>query len=127
MCDLKQGIPEVLLCAAGKAEGGESGADKGRGPRIYVGGIPTAVSETMVRNHFSQWGQVTTKCPLMHMEGVCVDLIFMSPGCIWSRQLCLGGTPTDYTLNLIQQYTKPKELCLAYCRWWTATFPRIER
>ena len=24
-----------------------------------MGGIPTAVSETMVRNHFSQWGQVT--------------------------------------------------------------------
>ena len=60
MCDLKQDIPELLLCGAGKAEGGESGADKGRGPRIYVGGIPTAVSETMVRNHFSQWGQVTT-------------------------------------------------------------------
>ncbi|BDA47370.1 probable DAZ-associated protein 1 at N-terminal half [Coccomyxa sp. Obi] len=38
--------------------GESSGADKGRGPRIYVGGIPTAVSETMVRNHFSQWGQV---------------------------------------------------------------------
>ncbi len=43
---------------SGKADSGESGADKGRGPRIYVGGIPTAVSETMVRNHFSQWGQV---------------------------------------------------------------------
>lgn len=42
--------------------GESSGADKGRGPRIYVGGIPTAVSETMVRNHFSQWGQVG--CPL---------------------------------------------------------------
>ena len=61
MCDAMQGISEVLLCPAGKAEGGESGADKGRGPRIYVGGIPTAVSETMVRNHFSQWGQVTRK------------------------------------------------------------------
>lgn len=34
-------------------------AGRGSGPRIYVGGIPTAVSETMVRNHFTQWGQVT--------------------------------------------------------------------
>jgi len=33
-------------------------AAKGKGPRIYVGGIPTAVSETMVRGHFNQWGQV---------------------------------------------------------------------
>jgi hypothetical protein len=33
-------------------------ANRGSGPRIYVGGIPTAVSETMVRNHFTQWGQV---------------------------------------------------------------------
>lgn len=41
--------------------GGEQdpAAAKGKGPRIYVGGIPTAVSETMVRGHFNQWGQVT--------------------------------------------------------------------
>jgi hypothetical protein len=38
-------------------------AGRGSGPRIYVGGIPTAVSETMVRNHFTQWGQVMP-CPL---------------------------------------------------------------
>ncbi|KAK9836094.1 hypothetical protein WJX81_000636 [Elliptochloris bilobata] len=40
--------------------GGEQdpAAAKGKGPRIYVGGIPTAVSETMVRGHFNQWGQV---------------------------------------------------------------------
>lgn len=31
---------------------------QGTGPRIYVGGIPTAVSETMVRNYFSRWGKV---------------------------------------------------------------------
>ncbi len=35
----------------------------GSGPRIYVGGIPTAVSETMVRNHFTQWGQVRALLP----------------------------------------------------------------
>ncbi|CAK0732520.1 hypothetical protein CVIRNUC_000142 [Coccomyxa viridis] len=34
-------------------------SSRGSGPRIYVGGIPTAVSETMIRQHFSQWGQVT--------------------------------------------------------------------
>ena len=33
-------------------------SSRGSGPRIYVGGIPTAVSETMIRQHFSQWGQV---------------------------------------------------------------------
>lgn len=39
---------------------GEAGgaSNRGSGPRIYVGGIPTAISETMVRNHFMQWGQV---------------------------------------------------------------------
>ncbi len=62
---------------AGQPEGvsnvGESsGADKGRGPRIYVGGIPTAVSETMVRNHFSQWGQVG--CPLTCLRTVCLQI-----------------------------------------------------
>ena len=34
------------------------GLPRGSGPRVYVGGVPTAVSETMVRAHFSQWGQV---------------------------------------------------------------------
>ena len=52
------GLACVAFVAEQPAEGGESGAEKGRGPRIYVGGIPTAVSETMVRNHFSQWGTV---------------------------------------------------------------------
>jgi len=56
-------IQSLIWLSAGQPEGfggvsESSGADKGRGPRIYVGGIPTAVSETMVRNHFSQWGQV---------------------------------------------------------------------
>lgn len=31
---------------------------KGLGPRIYVGGIPSALSQTMIRNHFSQYGKV---------------------------------------------------------------------
>ena len=40
-------------------------SSRGSGPRIYVGGIPTAVSETMIRQHFSQWGQVSGSHPLM--------------------------------------------------------------
>ncbi|KAL3139742.1 hypothetical protein ABBQ38_004047 [Trebouxia sp. C0009 RCD-2024] len=31
---------------------------KGLGPRIYVGGIPSALSQTMIRNHFGQYGKV---------------------------------------------------------------------
>ena len=53
--------------------GGEQdpAAAKGKGPRIYVGGIPTAVSETMVRGHFNQWGQVgrTATCILAVLRG----------------------------------------------------------
>ena len=44
-------------------------AAKGKGPRIYVGGIPTAVSETMVRGHFNQWGQVLSRAPLQPVGG----------------------------------------------------------
>ena len=107
MCDLKQDIPEVLLCAAGKAEGGESGADKGRGPRIYVGGIPTAVSETMVRNHFSQWGQVTTKVSSNAKGRGLFEPHLHEP----RLQLVMPALPSryepiDYTLILIQQYTR---------------------
>ena len=36
-----------------------SGLPQGAGPRIYVGGIPNAVSETMVRKYFSNWGKVS--------------------------------------------------------------------
>lgn len=32
---------------------------KGLGPRIYVGGIPSALSQTMIRNHFIQYGKVS--------------------------------------------------------------------
>ncbi|KAL0031678.1 hypothetical protein WJX79_000452 [Trebouxia sp. C0005] len=31
---------------------------KGLGPRIYVGGIPNALSQTMIKNHFSHYGKV---------------------------------------------------------------------
>ncbi|KAL3141690.1 hypothetical protein ABBQ32_004377 [Trebouxia sp. C0010 RCD-2024] len=35
-----------------------SSLPQGAGPRIYVGGIPNAVSETMVRKYFANWGKV---------------------------------------------------------------------
>lgn len=35
-----------------------SSLQQGAGPRIYVGGIPNAVSETMVRKYFANWGKV---------------------------------------------------------------------
>lgn len=38
--------------------GSRSAVPQGAGPRIYVGGIPNAVSETMVRKYFSNWGKV---------------------------------------------------------------------
>ena len=41
------------------AGSGRPGVLQGAGPRIYVGGIPNAVSETMVRNYFSNWGKVS--------------------------------------------------------------------
>ena len=31
----------------------------GRGPRIYVGGVPNCVTEEGVREHFSKWGSVS--------------------------------------------------------------------
>ena len=48
-----------------------SSIPKGAGPRIYVGGIPNAVSETMVRNYFSNWGKV----------GCCVAVMAIMESC----------------------------------------------
>lgn len=48
--------PDVGTSDAGS---GRPGVLQGAGPRIYVGGIPNAVSETMVRNYFSNWGKVS--------------------------------------------------------------------
>ena len=67
------------------AEGGESGAEKGRGPRIYVGGIPTAVSETMVRNHFSQWGTVLDVVSMRHSH---LHIMYREPH-LDCRRTCL--------------------------------------
>lgn len=70
---------------AGSSDGGPSrtGVLQGAGPRIYVGGIPNTVSETMVRNCFSNWGKVCGSCPLqMHVlvpdhTSTCIN----SPSC----------------------------------------------
>ncbi|KAA6421924.1 MAG: RNA recognition motif-containing [Trebouxia sp. A1-2] len=44
---------------SGASESGlRSAVPQGAGPRIYVGGISNAVSETMVRKYFSNWGKV---------------------------------------------------------------------
>ena len=52
------GLDSSHYSSSGAGGEQEAVAAKGKGPRIYVGGIPTAVSETMVRGHFNQWGQV---------------------------------------------------------------------
>ena len=31
----------------------------GRGPRVYVGGVPDSVTEERIRTHFMKWGPVT--------------------------------------------------------------------
>lgn len=31
----------------------------GKGPRLYVGGVPDPVSESRVREHFAKWGSVS--------------------------------------------------------------------
>ena len=55
---------QTSLQGQSSLQSGALPASRGSGPRIYVGGIPTAVSETMIRQHFSQWGQVGAKLPL---------------------------------------------------------------
>lgn len=76
----QQYVCEVAGAAAGSdsnpstgkaaSEGGSglrSAVPQGAGPRIYVGGIPNAVSETMVRKYFSNWGKV--RSPTQHLLG----------------------------------------------------------
>ncbi len=36
---------------------------KGLGPRIYVGGVPNALSQTMIKNHFSHYGKASSQSP----------------------------------------------------------------
>ena len=76
-------IDSSWICAGqapdqvGSSDGGGSsrlGLLQGAGPRIYVGGIPNAVSETMVRNYFSNWGKVCTSC-LAPATLLCISVV----------------------------------------------------
>ncbi|KAL0048522.1 hypothetical protein WJX82_005027 [Trebouxia sp. C0006] len=57
--NMLQNLGSVAGTDSGVSESGSrSAVPQGAGPRIYVGGIPNAVSETMVRKYFSNWGKV---------------------------------------------------------------------
>ena len=77
-----------------EAARGRSSVPQGAGPRIYVGGIPNAVSETMVRNYFSNWGKV--RCMLVQVETTLTR-------CMPALQMC--------THLLHEQWTRPTSLC----------------
>ena len=50
----------VLWCARPQADaspGSPTGAH-GRGPRLYVGGVPDEITEEDIVEHFNKWGQV---------------------------------------------------------------------
>ncbi len=72
----------------GPAVGGDptAAANRGSGPRIYVGGIPTAVSETMVRNHFTQWGQVRGSCHMCVPACICIVVLVYKAGSLLSKR-----------------------------------------
>ena len=104
-------------------------AAKGKGPRIYVGGIPTAVSETMVRGHFNQWGQVLSRDPLQPV------------GEMWhnSQVKSAPNLPLCYVLlySVLFMFCCFTTCCLCVgpgcrrclglaCRWWTSTSRKIE-
>ena len=85
-------------------------SSRGSGPRIYVGGIPTAVSETMIRQHFSQWGQVGRTATwstgeLSPTSGVsilphmCLHNLYEAPG---SPNLVAVGMPQVRQLMQVQ-------------------------
>jgi hypothetical protein len=47
--------------ASSEDETSASCVPKGLGPRIYVGGIPNALSQTMIKNHFSHYGKASSQ------------------------------------------------------------------
>lgn len=51
-------MPGTGSVPAESSAASQSRLPQGAGPRIYVGGIPNAVSETMVRKYFAIWGKV---------------------------------------------------------------------
>ncbi|KAL0055511.1 hypothetical protein WJX82_001361 [Trebouxia sp. C0006] len=59
ICDSMYGCPGCMSPhASSEDETSATCVPKGLGPRIYVGGIPNALSQTMIKNHFSHYGKV---------------------------------------------------------------------
>lgn len=59
ICDSIYGCPGCMSPhASSEDETSATCVPKGLGPRIYVGGIPNALSQTMIKNHFSHYGKV---------------------------------------------------------------------
>ncbi|DBB03861.1 TPA: hypothetical protein ACH3X1_012951 [Trebouxia sp. C0004] len=59
ICDSIYGCPGCMSPrASSEDDTSASCVPKGLGPRIYVGGIPNALSQTMIKNHFSHYGKV---------------------------------------------------------------------
>ena len=53
-------VSRVIWCARLQADvppGSPTGAH-GRGPRLYVGGVPDEITEEDIVEHFNKWGQV---------------------------------------------------------------------
>ena len=86
-----------------------------------MGGIPTAVSETMVRNHFSQWGQVTELAfsvqQMMHL---------VADSCCYARAyLAHAAAMQPAAAHAMSHAVHLLSHLLCCNRWWIATFPKI--
>ena len=54
---LDSGVLWCLHLQADACPGSTTGAH-GRGPRLYVGGVPDEITEEDIVEHFNKWGQV---------------------------------------------------------------------
>lgn len=59
-------VPLAETDSSGTGGVDAAAAAKGLGPRIYIGGVSTAISQTMIRNHFNQFGKVLFYVPACH-------------------------------------------------------------
>lgn len=96
--------------SSGASESGlRSAVPQGAGPRIYVGGIPNAVSETMVRKYFSNWGKVRSltgskqysQCRSVKFVPVTCPLPWL---CAVSQMQCILGNRFCMTQHQIWQH-----------------------
>ena len=55
--DSQLSLPDHLLIQADVTPTSPSGGH-GRGPRLYVGGVPDEITEEDIVEHFNKWGQV---------------------------------------------------------------------